>query len=163
MLEMYIGYRRAAEKKPSPEPKRIIFYRGPSTLNRFVGVGTDWPGVVDGVSEGEFQQVIDLGMYRIVLLHSLLTTASVTELPRLRSKLLVIVYPRRPNSFAEACQNLKINPKITLLITGKRHHVRFFPQQKDADRSGNCPAGTVVDEEIVNPIEFDWYLQSHAG
>ncbi|KAI0734018.1 argonaute-like protein [Fomitopsis betulina] len=110
MLEMYIGYRRGAEKKASPEPKRIIFYR-------------------DGVSEGEFQKVIDI------------------ELPRLR----------------KACQNLKINPKITLLITGKRHHVRFFPQAKDADRSGNCPAGTVVDEEIVNPIEFDWYLQSHAG
>ncbi|TFY68234.1 hypothetical protein EVJ58_g1134 [Rhodofomes roseus] len=104
MLRMYMDYRRDIEKRATPTaPKRIIFYR-------------------DGVSEGEFQQVIDI------------------ELPRLR----------------KACQNLKINPKITLLITGKRHHVRFFPQnQRDADKSGNCQAGTVVDEEIVNPIEFD--------
>ncbi|TFY68233.1 hypothetical protein EVJ58_g1135 [Rhodofomes roseus] len=103
MLSMYMNYGKNVEKKANSEPKRIIFYR-------------------DGVSEGEFQQVVDL------------------ELPRLR----------------KACQNLKINPKITLLITGKRHHVRFFPQNpRDADRSGNCQAGTVVDEEIVNPIEFD--------
>ena len=30
-------------------------------------------------------------------------------------------------------------------------------------RSGNVPAGTVVDREITNPIHFDFYLNSHAG
>lgn len=99
----------------------------------------------------------------LISLQLILTHASITELPRLRSRFCAIFHLSRSHLSAEACQNLKINPKITLLITGKRHHVRFFPQQKDADRSGNCPAGTVVDEEIVNPIEFDWYLQSHAG
>ena len=51
-----------------------------------------------------------------------------------------------------------------MIVVGKRHHVRFFPKnQQDADRSGNCPAGTVVDTEVVNPVEFDFYLQSHGG
>lgn len=40
----------------------------------------------------------------------------------------------------------------------------FFPQsERDGDRSGNCPAGTVVDREVSHPTEFDFYLQSHGG
>ncbi|KAH9951622.1 argonaute-like protein [Amylocystis lapponica] len=63
-----------------------------------------------------------------------------------------------------ACKKLRIKPKITVIVVGKRHHVRFFPQRPgDADRSGNCPAGTVVDKEVVHPLESDFYLQSHAG
>lgn len=51
-----------------------------------------------------------------------------------------------------------------MIIVGKRHHTRFFPQNaNDADRSGNCPAGTVVDTDIAHPVEFDFFLQSHAG
>ncbi|KAJ7061541.1 argonaute-like protein [Mycena amicta] len=64
----------------------------------------------------------------------------------------------------KACEALKINPKITLIIVGKRHHFRFLAaNDKDADRSGNCPAGTVVDRDIGHPLELDFYLQSHAG
>ncbi|KAI0314809.1 Piwi domain-containing protein [Amylostereum chailletii] len=63
-----------------------------------------------------------------------------------------------------ACEKLKIKPKITMIVVGKRHHVRFFPRNPgEGDRSGNCPAGTVVDTEVVNPVEFDFYLQSHGG
>ena len=40
----------------------------------------------------------------------------------------------------------------------------MFPQNaNDADRSGNCPSGTVIDTDIVHPTEFDFYLQSHGG
>ncbi|KAJ7068346.1 argonaute-like protein [Mycena amicta] len=64
----------------------------------------------------------------------------------------------------KACASLNVDPKITILVVGKRHHVRFFPQsERDADRSGNCRAGTVVDREISHPTEFDFYLQSHGG
>ncbi|KAF4619813.1 hypothetical protein D9613_005017 [Agrocybe pediades] len=63
-----------------------------------------------------------------------------------------------------ACQELQVDAKITVVVVGKRHHVRFFPQnERDADKSGNCPAGTVVDTEIAHPTEFDFYLQSHGG
>ena len=51
-----------------------------------------------------------------------------------------------------------------MIVVGKRHHVRFFPKNStEADRSGNCPAGTVVDQDITHPTEFDFYLQSHGG
>jgi len=113
LLGKYMSYRSAVEKvtPANKAPKRLIFYR-------------------DGVSEGQFQQVLD------------------HELPLIKA----------------ACQELKINPRITLVIVGKRHHVRLFPiAQTDADRSGNCPAGTVVDRDISHPTEFDFYLQSHGG
>ncbi|KAF8812506.1 argonaute-like protein [Phlegmacium glaucopus] len=117
VLGMYMRYREVVEKKvgASAAPKRIIFYR-------------------DGVSEGQFKQVLTL------------------ELPLLK----------------KACSDLRIDPKITIIVVGKRHHVRlvdsFFPQsERDADKSGNCPAGTVVDREVAHPTEFDFYLQSHGG
>ena len=56
-------------------------------------------------------------------------------------------------------------PKITFVVVGKRHHVRFMPKHpSEGDRrSGNCPAGLIVDREIVSPAVFDFYLQSHSG
>lgn len=69
-----------------------------------------------------------------------------------------------PNVRIGACQKLGIKPTITLIIVGKRHHVRLFPcKENEADRSGNCVAGTVVDSDVVNPVEFDFYLLSHGG
>jgi hypothetical protein len=69
-----------------------------------------------------------------------------------------------PNVIIDACTKLGIKPAITLIIVGKRHHVRFFPRsENEGDRSGNCVAGTVVDSDVVNPVEFDFYLLSHGG
>lgn len=69
-----------------------------------------------------------------------------------------------PNVNIDACVKLGIKPTITLIIVGKRHHVRFFPRvENEGDRSGNCVAGTVVDSDVINPVEFDFYLQSHGG
>ncbi|KAG5459268.1 MAG: Piwi domain-containing protein [Olpidium bornovanus] len=79
-----------------------------------------------------------------------------------------------------ACAELEpgYRPKITWIVVQKRHHTRFFPLNKQqADRSGNCLAGTLVESEITHPTEFDFYvsptgtprpdwlpqLQSHAG
>ncbi|PKK67969.1 Piwi-domain-containing protein [Rhizophagus irregularis] len=65
-----------------------------------------------------------------------------------------------------ACQALDANykPTITFVVVQKRHHTRFFPiDRRDADRTGNCPPGTVIETVITHPFEFDFYLQSHAG
>ncbi|KAG8684051.1 hypothetical protein FRC08_013924, partial [Ceratobasidium sp. 394] len=63
----------------------------------------------------------------------------------------------------EACVRHQIQATITVIIVGKRHHVRFFPTHGQADKSGNCPAGTVVEDVVGHPTEFDFYLQSHGG
>ncbi|OCF58806.1 hypothetical protein L486_03296 [Kwoniella mangroviensis CBS 10435] len=58
----------------------------------------------------------------------------------------------------------KYNPKITLVICAKRHHMRFFAEdRRDTDKTGNLLAGTVVDTDVTHPFAFDFYLQSHAG
>ncbi|SAM03101.1 hypothetical protein [Absidia glauca] len=95
------------------KPAQILFYR-------------------DGVSEGQFEQVLK------------------NEVAAIRA----------------ACASLdkNYNPPLTFVVVQKRHHARFFPiEARDADRTGNCQPGTVVDTSIVHPFEFDFYLQSHAG
>lgn len=65
-----------------------------------------------------------------------------------------------------ACASLdkNYNPPLTFVVVQTRHHARFFPmEQRDADRTGNCMPGTVIDTNSVHPFEFDFYLQSHAG
>lgn len=69
-------------------------------------------------------------------------------------------------AWKEAIASIKPGTDIpmTYIVCMKRHHVRFFPQKDaDADRSGNLPAGMVVDTKVVHPYGFDFYLQSHAG
>ncbi|KAE8266037.1 hypothetical protein A4X09_0g6311 [Tilletia walkeri] len=54
--------------------------------------------------------------------------------------------------------------KVTYVVCGKRHHVRFSAEDpKDTDRSGNVRAGTVVDTTVTNPVAFEFFLQAHAG
>ncbi|KAF8920790.1 Piwi domain-containing protein, partial [Mucidula mucida] len=124
--EMIAGLEGMTEAEHLPasnaKPKRLIYYR-------------------DGVSEGEYQKVLDI------------------ELPMIRA----------------ACQKANMSPKITVIVVVKRHHIRYacafrdrrelvtiFLSFKD-EANNNLPAGTVFDRDITSPIEFDWYLQSHAG
>ncbi|KAI0670510.1 Piwi domain-containing protein [Trametes maxima] len=88
----------------------------------------------DGVSEGEFRQVAE------------------REIPLIKSAFVKMEIPP------------SMMPKLLFIVVGKRHHIRFFPRSpSDEDRSGNCPAGLVVNEHITNPNYDDFYLQSHAG
>ncbi|KAL9131513.1 MAG: hypothetical protein Q9217_000592 [Psora testacea] len=91
----------------------------------------------DGVSEGQYQRVID------------------TELPLLR-KACAKVYP--------APDTKKGLPHITIIIVGKRHHTRFYPTSaSEADRSSNPKNGTVVDRGITEVRNWDFFLQSHTA
>jgi hypothetical protein len=142
--------------------------------------------LLDGVSEGEYQQVLEKGL-SFCLSHGFgrysNTSSELPQLKRVFSNYYPISVLTPLTIIPEACEELKINPKITLIIVGKRHHIRFvvtfivkfyscniclafrfFPQKpKDADKSENSPAGTVVDRDITHPTDFDYYLQSHAG
>ncbi|KAJ7084016.1 argonaute-like protein [Mycena belliarum] len=56
------------------------------------------------------------------------------------------------------------NPKLTIVICGKRHHTRFYPTEaKNAANDGNPKAGTVVDRGVTAVYEFDFFLQAHGG
>jgi eukaryotic translation initiation factor 2C len=65
-----------------------------------------------------------------------------------------------------ACREIDpaYGPTITFILVQKRHHTRLFvANAQDADRSGNIPAGTVVDTAICHPSQFDFFLCSHGG
>ncbi|CAH1436696.1 unnamed protein product [Lactuca virosa] len=56
---------------------------------------------------------------------------------------------------------------MELVCHWRRHHTRFFPMKHGdkvcTDRIGNILPGAVVDTKICHPMEFDFYLCSHAG
>jgi eukaryotic translation initiation factor 2C len=54
-------------------------------------------------------------------------------------------------------------PKFTVVIAGKRHHIRFFPEQGHGDRNGNPIPGTLVETGCTHPFEFDFYLCAHSA
>ncbi|KAI6038036.1 Piwi domain-containing protein [Pisolithus marmoratus] len=62
------------------------------------------------------------------------------------------------------------HPALTIVVCGKRHHVRLFPAHEQTsnatgvrNRSGNTLPGTVVDNTITSVFYFDFYLQAHAA
>ena len=67
----------------------------------------------------------------------------------------------------DACHELSpsYNPSLVFTLVQKRHHTRFLcVNPSDADRSGNIPAGTVVDSpNLLNPNLWEFFLCSHAG
>lgn len=52
-------------------------------------------------------------------------------------------------------------PKLTFIVVKKRHNTRFFVY--DGQQTNNVEAGTVVDQQIVHPFQFDFYLCSQAA
>ncbi|GAB2215125.1 hypothetical protein Droror1_Dr00019501 [Drosera rotundifolia] len=61
----------------------------------------------------------------------------------------------------EACKFLdeKWNPKFTVIVAQKNHHTKFFqPGSPD-----NVPPGTVIDNKVCHPRNYDFYMCAHAG
>ncbi|KAG1779924.1 Piwi domain-containing protein [Suillus placidus] len=88
----------------------------------------------DGVSEGQFNTVLE------------------EELPKILE------------AFKRVPQRKPYRPLLTIIICGKRHHVKLWPTDSQfADRNGNTRPGTVVDRGITAVFDFDFYLQAHAG
>ena len=102
-------------KKHNVYPENILVYR-------------------DGVSESQYQQVLD------------------EELARMRGCCIALY-----NDVDEPW------PRFTLIIVGKRHHTRFFPPEGHprSDPKGNPKRGLVVDRGITEARNWDFFLQSH--
>jgi eukaryotic translation initiation factor 2C len=57
--------------------------------------------------------------------------------------------------------NPALNIPFVVVIGGKRHHIRVFPEK--GDRNGNPFPGTLVESGCTQPYENDFYLCSHAA
>lgn len=54
-------------------------------------------------------------------------------------------------------------PNVTIIVSGKRHHVRFYPTKPaDQDRTSNPPNGSIVDRGVTRPLYWDFYLQAQS-
>ncbi|KAM0859753.1 hypothetical protein ACQ4PT_046986 [Festuca glaucescens] len=53
-------------------------------------------------------------------------------------------------------------PKFTVIVAQKNHHTRFFPHN-DNERNPNVQPGTVVDDGICHPSNYDFYMCAHYG
>lgn len=56
--------------------------------------------------------------------------------------------------------------KWTVAVCTKRHHIRFFPKDNDTqagDRNGNPLPGTLVENDVTHPFEYDFYLNAHTA
>ncbi len=66
-----------------------------------------------------------------------------------------------------AFQSLAVsyNPKLTFILVQKRHHTRFLPndERNGVGRGKNIPPETIVDNVVVHPTDFDFYLCSHEA
>lgn len=113
MKELLIVYR---ENNHGVKPKKVIFYR-------------------DGVSEGEFEKVLEY------------------ELRQIRE------------AFEEVCGRGGNEIPVTFIVVRKRHHTRFnvLNRSDGVGKYVNIPPGTVVDTDIVYPIFGDFFLCSQLG
>ncbi|KAL1731954.1 ribonuclease H-like domain-containing protein [Schizophyllum commune] len=58
----------------------------------------------------------------------------------------------------------KYEPRLSIIICGKRHHARFYPtDSQHAAKNGNTKPGTVVDKGVTGVFDYDFYLQAHNG
>ncbi|KAL1482935.1 hypothetical protein MTO96_013348 [Rhipicephalus appendiculatus] len=89
----------------------------------------------DGVSEGQFAAVRD------------------EELSAIRKACL------------ELSPDGSYKPPVTFIVVQKRHHTRFKPfnDNEGVGRAKNIPPGTTVDTIVTHPVDFDFFLCSHAG
>jgi eukaryotic translation initiation factor 2C len=91
----------------------------------------------DGVSDGQYQTVLDV------------------ELPQIR---------RACRELYPASDTSKGIPNISIIVVGKRHHTRFYPTKvADADRSSNPQNGTIVDRGVTEARSWDFLLQAHTA
>uniref|UniRef100_A0A4W5LE67 Argonaute RISC catalytic component 3a n=1 Tax=Hucho hucho TaxID=62062 RepID=A0A4W5LE67_9TELE len=108
--ELLIQFYKSTRYKPT----RIIFYR-------------------DGVSEGQFRQVL---YYELLAIREACIGLEKEYQPGIT---YIVVQKRHHTRLFCADRNERVG------------------------RSGNIPAGTTVDTDITHPYEFDFYLCSHAG
>lgn len=76
------------------------------------------------------------------------------------SQVLEVELPKIRKACAEICG--KATPKMTIVVSVKRHQTRFYPSQEgEKTRSGNVQCGTVVDRDVTQARFWDFFLTAH--
>ncbi|KAJ6448668.1 Piwi domain-containing protein [Mycena vitilis] len=96
----------------------------------------------DGVSEGEFAAVEQ------------------AEIGEIEGKKIL-----KARKYADPYPVELPKPRLTFIVVGKRHHVKFFPSSNEQRyiRPFSAPSWLVVHTGLSNPRFPDFYLQSHMA
>lgn len=102
-------------------------------------------------------------LYRDGVSESQYATMCLQEIPQIEKACedVGLFYDKQHNPFGKK----RYRPAITYVVVSKRHHTRFYPIVPDENRDenkGNTMPGTIVDSEITNTYDFDFYLQAHS-
>ncbi|GKD45752.1 protein argonaute 16 [Tanacetum coccineum] len=89
--------------------------------------GTDSGMMRDGVSESQFDQVLNYELDQMIKAYQYLGEVDV--------------------------------PKFTVIVAQKNHHTKLF----QASGPENVPSGTVVDNKVVHPRYYDFYMCAQPG
>lgn len=88
-----------------------------------------------------YRDGVSEGQFSLVLMH---------ELPMIRSACKKVYGDQRP--------------KVTLIVSVKRHQTRFYPTSfEERSRSGNITSGTIVDRGVTQVRYWDFYLTAHEA
>ncbi|KAH9862201.1 hypothetical protein IAQ61_010404 [Plenodomus lingam] len=95
----------------------------------------------------------------------MVTTSNIDDHFGAMAKVWIQLLEEEVNDMKECFKKLgcKVIPKFTVVIAGKRHHIRFFPDPGKGDRNNNPLPGTLVESGCTHPFEFDFYLCSHVA
>ena len=90
--------------------------------------------LIDGVSEPEFKQVLEFGTF-LRCLQFMLPASNTRSRASHDQRCLYIVYANMTDTdwiFLAACEEFGVNPKITLIIVGKRHHIQYVVEEDNS-------------------------------
>jgi eukaryotic translation initiation factor 2C len=100
----------------------------------------------DGVDDGQFQKVLDNEVNKVK--------------DACRGKYYLYEKINYAFLFLAVYGNKQL-PRLTFIVVKKRHHSRFFAY--DGRATNNIEAGTVIDQDITHPSQFDFYLCSQGS
>ena len=69
------------------------------------------------------------------------------------------------DAMRRACSDYGCEPRFTVVIVQKRHHTKFMcvDEKHDTGRGLNIPSGTAIDQKIVSPHDYDFFLCSQES
>jgi hypothetical protein len=67
------------------------------------------------------------------------------------------------NAVLHAAPAVAVLAQVTYVVVSRNHGTRLFPTTEADSLKGNVMPGTVLDTQLVAPLRFEMFLNTHAG
>ena len=132
--DMIVSLLKKFYNKTRQKPQKLIYYR-------------------DGVSEGQFEEILNL---EVTAIQKACRSLQVNYNDIVMRRMIIGTF---------FCFQDDYEPGVTFVVAQKRHKTRMFPRNPNegCGRMKKCNARTVIDTQITNPTERNFFLCSHEG